>query len=170
MIANALLVPAWATWDIFRDLEDRGLTMYGQMTAGSWIYIGTQGILQGTYETLAELARREFGGSLAGRLVVTAGLGGMGGAQPLAVTMNEGVALVIEVDGARIQRRLATRYLDERAGSLDDALARVDHCRRARRSAFDRTRSQRRRRPPRACTARRGPRRRSPIRHRPTMR
>ena len=98
LIANALLVPAWATWDHFRDLEDRGLTMYGQMTAGSWIYIGTQGILQGTYETLAELARRHFGGTLAGRLVVTAGLGGMGGAQPLAVTMNGGVALVVEVD------------------------------------------------------------------------
>jgi urocanate hydratase len=130
LIANALLVPAWATWDVFRDLEDRGLTMYGQMTAGSWIYIGTQGILQGTYETLAELARREFGGSLRGRLVVTAGLGGMGGAQPLAVTMNEGVALIAEVDGARIQRRLATKYLDERAGSLDEALARADACRR----------------------------------------
>ena len=108
LIANALLVPAWATWDVFRDLEDRGLTMYGQMTAGSWIYIGTQGILQGTYETLAELARRHFGGTLAGRLVVTAGLGGMGGAQPLAVTMNEGLALVIEVDPQRIDRRLAT--------------------------------------------------------------
>src|SRR6185436_7277220 len=117
LIVNSLLVPAWATWDVFRDLEDRGLTMYGQMTAGSWIYIGTQGILQGTYETLAELARRQFGGSLAGRLVVTAGLGGMGGAQPLAVTMNDGVALVIEVDAARIQRRLATRYLYERADS-----------------------------------------------------
>ena len=154
LIANALLVPAWATWDIFRDLEDRGLTMYGQMTAGSWIYIGTQGILQGTYETLAELARREFGGSLAGRLVVTAGLGGMGGAQPLAVTMNEGVALVIEVDGTRIQRRLATRYLDERAGSLDEALARVDHCRRSRERAFHRARSQRRRRAAGARTAR----------------
>jgi urocanate hydratase len=125
IIANALLVPAWATWEIFRDLEDRGLTMYGQMTAGSWIYIGTQGILQGTYETLAELARRHFGGSLAGRLVVTAGLGGMGGAQPLAITMNGGVALVVEVDPSRIERRLATRYVDERAGSLDDALARV---------------------------------------------
>ena len=100
LIANALLVPAWATWDRFRDLEDRGLTMYGQMTAGSWIYIGTQGILQGTYETLAELARRHFGGTLTGRLVVTAGLGGMGGAQPLAVTMNGGVALVVEVDPA----------------------------------------------------------------------
>ena len=98
LIANALLVPAWATWDDFRDLEDRGLTMYGQMTAGSWIYIGTQGILQGTYETLAELARRHFGGTLSGRLVVTAGLGGMGGAQPLAVTMNGGIALVVEVD------------------------------------------------------------------------
>src|SRR5690349_16731668 len=125
IIANGLLVPAWATWDVFRDLEDRGLTMYGQMTAGSWIYIGTQGILQGTYETLAELARRQFGGTLSGRLVVTAGLGGMGGAQPLAVTMNEGIALVIEVDPARIQRRLATRYVDEQAPSLDEALARI---------------------------------------------
>jgi urocanate hydratase len=130
LIANGLLVPAWATWEIFRDLEDRGLTMYGQMTAGSWIYIGTQGILQGTYETLAELARRHFGGSLAGRLVVTAGLGGMGGAQPLAVTMNEGIALVIEVDPERIARRLATRYVDERASSLDEALTRIDVCRR----------------------------------------
>jgi urocanate hydratase len=126
IIANALLVPAWANWDTFRDLEDRGLTMYGQMTAGSWIYIGTQGILQGTYETLAEIARRHFGGSLAARLVVTAGLGGMGGAQPLAVTMNGGVALVVEIDPARIERRLATRYVDERAASLDDALQRID--------------------------------------------
>ena len=131
IIANALLVPAWATWDTFRDLEDKGLTMYGQMTAGSWIYIGTQGILQGTYETLAELARRHFGGTLSGRLVVTAGLGGMGGAQPLAVTMNQGIALVIEVDPARIQRRLATGYVDERARSLDAALARVEECRAA---------------------------------------
>ena len=129
IIANALLVPAWATWEVFRDLEDRGLTMYGQMTAGSWIYIGTQGILQGTYETLAELARRHFGGTLSGKLVVTAGLGGMGGAQPLAVTMNGGVALVIEVDPDRIQRRLATRYVDEHARSLDAALARVEECR-----------------------------------------
>src|SRR5215207_9882436 len=129
IIANALLVPAWATWDVFRDLEDRGLTMYGQMTAGSWIYIGTQGILQGTYETLAELARRHFGGSLTGRLVVTAGLGGMGGAQPLAVTMNGGIALVVEVDPARIERRLATKYVDERAASLDEALARVERYR-----------------------------------------
>jgi urocanate hydratase len=131
IIANSLLVPAWATWDVFRDLEDKGLTMYGQMTAGSWIYIGTQGILQGTYETLAEVGRRHFGGTLSGRLVVTAGLGGMGGAQPLAVTMNEGIALVVEVDPDRIQRRLATRYVDERVRSLDEALARIDACRRA---------------------------------------
>ncbi len=132
LIANALLVPAWANWQTFRDLEDRGLTMYGQMTAGSWIYIGTQGILQGTYETLAEVGRRHFGGTLAGRLVVTAGLGGMGGAQPLAVTMNDGIALVVEVDPSRIQRRLATRYVDERARSLDEALARVETLRIAR--------------------------------------
>src|SRR6476660_4588411 len=125
LIANALLVPAWANWATFRDLEDRGLTMYGQMTAGSWIYIGTQGILQGTYETLAALARRHFGGSLRGKLTVTAGLGGMGGAQPLAVTMNEGVALVVEVDPSRIARRLATKYLDEDAASLDEALTRA---------------------------------------------
>ena len=130
LIANALLVPAWATWENFRDLEDRGLTMFGQMTAGSWIYIGTQGILQGTYETLAAVARRHFGGSLRGRLTVTAGLGGMGGAQPLAVTMNDGLALVVEVDPARIARRLATKYLDETAPSLEAALARVDECRR----------------------------------------
>src|SRR5450759_3783006 len=131
IIANSLLVPAWATWDVFRDLEDKGLTMYGQMTAGSWIYIGTQGILQGTYETLAELARRHFGGTLRGRLVVTAGLGGMGGAQPLAVTMNEGIALVVEVDPDRIARRLATRYVDEHVTSLDHALARIAQCRQA---------------------------------------
>ena len=131
IIANALIVPAWATWEKFRDLEDRGLTMYGQMTAGSWIYIGTQGILQGTYETLAELARRHFNGSLTGRLVVTAGLGGMGGAQPLAVTMNGGIALVVEVDPARIARRLATRYIDERATDLDDALDRIEAWREA---------------------------------------
>jgi urocanate hydratase len=128
LIANALLVPAWANWSTFRDLEDRGLTMYGQMTAGSWIYIGTQGILQGTYETLAAAARRRFGGSLRGTLTVTAGLGGMGGAQPLAVTMNEGVALVIEVDPARIARRLATKYLDETAVSLDEAIGKALDC------------------------------------------
>jgi len=125
LIVNSLLVPAWANWTTFRDLEDRGLTMFGQMTAGSWIYIGTQGILQGTYETLSALARKHFGGSLRGKLTVTAGLGGMGGAQPLAVTMNEGVALVVEVDPSRIARRLATKYLDEDAGSLDEALTRA---------------------------------------------
>ena len=125
IIVNAMLVPAWATWELFRDLEHRGLTMYGQMTAGSWIYIGTQGILQGTYETLAELARRHFGGDLRGRLVATAGLGGMGGAQPLAVTMNGGVALVIEVDPQRIARRLATKYVDEHTTDLGTALDRV---------------------------------------------
>ncbi len=125
LIANSLLVPAWATADEFRRLEGLGLTMYGQMTAGSWIYIGTQGILQGTYETLAECARQSFGGSLAGRLTVTAGLGGMGGAQPLAVTMNDGTCLVAEVDKSRIERRLATRYLDEVAPSLDAGIARA---------------------------------------------
>jgi urocanate hydratase len=125
IIANALLVPAWATWEIFRDLERRGLTMYGQMTAGSWIYIGTQGILQGTFETLASLARRHFGGNLAGRTVVTAGLGGMGGAQPLAATMNGAAALVIEVDPSRIARRVETGYLDEATTSLDGALDRL---------------------------------------------
>jgi urocanate hydratase len=122
LIANALLVPRWATWDEFRRLEAKGLTMYGQMTAGSWIYIGTQGILQGTYETLAAVASKHFGGSLKGRLVLTAGLGGMGGAQPLAVTMNEGVAIVVEVDRDRIERRLKTRYVDVVVGSLGEAL------------------------------------------------
>src|SRR5437763_12057089 len=125
LIANALLVPAWATWDNFRELEHRGLTMFGQMTAGSWIYIGSQGIVQGTYETLAAVARRHFGGNLSGKLVVTAGLGGMGGAQPLAATMNGAAALVVEVDPQRIARRLATKYLDETTESLDEALART---------------------------------------------
>src|SRR5882762_596021 len=122
LIANALLVPAWATWENFRDLEDRGLTMYGQMTAGSWIYIGSQGIVQGTYETLAAVARKHFGGSLTNRLFVSAGMGGMGGAQPLAAVMNGAAALVIEVDPQRIARRLATKYLDEATDSLDEAL------------------------------------------------
>src|SRR5215210_5578488 len=125
LIANANLVPKWATWETFRDLEDRGLTMYGQMTAGSWIYIGSQGILQGTYETFAAAARRHFGGSLSGRVVVTAGLGGMGGAQPLAATMNGAAALVIEVDPQRIERRLATRYVDQATSSLDEALTTI---------------------------------------------
>ncbi|MBI1968057.1 MAG: urocanate hydratase [Gemmatimonadetes bacterium] len=122
LIANANLVGRWATWEVFRDLERRGLIMYGQMTAGSWIYIGTQGILQGTYETFGAVARRHFGGSLAGRIVLTGGLGGMGGAQPLAATMNGGVCLAVEVDPARVQRRLETRYLDQSTGSLDEAL------------------------------------------------
>ena len=122
LIANAQIVPQWATWDEFRRLEAKGLTMYGQMTAGSWIYIGTQGILQGTYETLASVAAKHFGGSLKGKLVLTAGLGGMGGAQPLAVTMNEGVAIVVEVDGARIQRRLETQYVDTMVTELEEAL------------------------------------------------
>ena len=128
LIANALLVPRWATWEKFRELEDAGLTMYGQMTAGSWIYIGTQGILQGTYETFAAVARRHFGGSLAGRLVLTAGLGGMGGAQPLAITMNEGVGLIVEVDPARAERRLRQGFLDEIAPTLDEGLARAEAC------------------------------------------
>ncbi|HEX7125835.1 MAG TPA: urocanate hydratase [Thermodesulfobacteriota bacterium] len=133
LIANALLVPKWGTWDEFRRLDALGLTMFGQMTAGSWIYIGTQGILQGTYETFAAAARAHFPGSdgLRGRLVVTAGLGGMGGAQPLAAVMAGGVAIVVEVDPARIERRLATRYVDEQAADLDDALARAARYRKA---------------------------------------
>ena len=129
LIANSNLVPDWATWDEFRRLEALGLTMYGQMTAGSWIYIGTQGILQGTYECFSAIAERRFGGSLAGTVTLTAGLGGMGGAQPLAVTMNGGVAIVVEVDPERIRRRLETRYLDEAADDLDDALARAEAAR-----------------------------------------
>lgn len=123
LLANSNLVPAWANWETFRDLEKRGLMMYGQMTAGSWIYIGTQGILQGTYETFAEAARKHFNGSLKGTITLTAGLGGMGGAQPLAVTMNEGVVIAIDVDETRIQRRLDTRYLDKMTKSLDEALS-----------------------------------------------
>jgi urocanate hydratase len=129
LISNSMLVPKWADWKTFRDLERAGLTMYGQMTAGSWIYIGTQGILQGTYETLAELAEQRFGGSLRGRVVLSAGLGGMGGAQPLAATMNEGVALIVEVDRARIERRLQTSYLDRATADLDEALAWVEEAR-----------------------------------------
>jgi urocanate hydratase len=134
LIANSNLVPEWATWEEFRRLEDLGLTMYGQMTAGSWIYIGSQGIVQGTYECFAEIARRRYGGSLAGTITVTAGLGGMGGAQPLAVTMNGGVALCIEVDRDRIERRLQTRYLDEIASDLDDAVRRCLEAKQARRA------------------------------------
>ena len=122
LISNAMIVPRWADWDEFRRLEALGLTMYGQMTAGSWIYIGTQGILQGTYETLSAVGRKHFGGSLKGKLALTAGLGGMGGAQPLAVTMNDGVAIVVEVDPHRIERRLETKYVDIATDSLDEAL------------------------------------------------
>src|SRR5215218_1224727 len=126
LLANSLLVPEWATWERFRELEAAGLTMYGQMTAGSWIYIGTQGILQGTYETFAAVAAANGWGSLRGKVVLTAGLGGMGGAQPLAVTMNEGVALCVEVDPERLARRLDTGYLDERAEGLRDAVERAE--------------------------------------------
>jgi urocanate hydratase len=125
LISNAMLVPHWATWDEFRRLEGLGLTMYGQMTAGSWIYIGTQGILQGTYETFASVANRSFEGTLAGKLLVTAGLGGMGGAQPLAATMNGAACLAIEVDRSRIAKRLKTGYVDQMAETLDEALSSV---------------------------------------------
>jgi len=130
LIANANLVGRFATWEVFRDLERRGLIMYGQMTAGSWIYIGTQGILQGTYETFGAVAKAKFQGSLRGRIVLTGGLGGMGGAQPLAATMNEGICLAVEVDPARVQRRLETRYLDRSTASIDEALAWCEDARR----------------------------------------
>jgi urocanate hydratase len=133
LIANSNLVGDWATWEEFRKLEAMGLTMYGQMTAGSWIYIGTQGILQGTYETFGAVAEKKFGGSLAGTITLTAGLGGMGGAQPLAVTMNDGVAICIDVDSSRIDRRIEHRYLDVRAASLDEALRLAEEAKKARR-------------------------------------
>ncbi len=125
LISNSVLVPAWGDWSHFREYERMGLTMYGQMTAGSWIYIGTQGILQGTYETFAALARRHFNGTLKGKLVVSAGLGGMGGAQPLAAVLNDGVFIGIEVDRERIRRRIETRYCDEMVEHLDEALSRA---------------------------------------------
>ncbi|MGQ0629795.1 MAG: urocanate hydratase [Sporichthyaceae bacterium] len=134
LIANSNLVPEWANWEEFRRLEAAGLTMYGQMTAGSWIYIGTQGILQGTYETFAAVAEKRFGGTLAGTVTLTAGLGGMGGAQPLSVTLNGGVAIVVECDPTRIDRRLAQGYLDVRADSLDDALWQAEDARAQRRA------------------------------------
>ncbi|MGI8866918.1 MAG: urocanate hydratase [Rubrobacteraceae bacterium] len=130
LIANSLLVPEWADWATFRELEKAGLTMYGQMTAGSWIYIGTQGILQGTFETFAAVAEQRFDGTLQGRVCLTAGLGGMGGAQPLAITMNGGVALCVEIDEKRIERRIEHRYLDERIDKLDDAIARTEEAKR----------------------------------------
>lgn len=125
LMSNAMLVPKWATWDEFRRLEALGLTMYGQMTAGSWIYIGTQGILQGTYETFAAAAHKHFHGSLAGKFLLTAGLGGMGGAQPLAATMNGAACLVVEIDPHRIKRRMETRYLDTMTDDLEDALTQI---------------------------------------------
>ncbi|MDH4036789.1 MAG: urocanate hydratase [Candidatus Krumholzibacteria bacterium] len=131
LIANSLLVPQWATWEHFWELEGKGLMMYGQMTAGSWMYIGTQGILQGTYETFAACAQIEFGASLKNRLVLTGGLGGMGGAQPLAVTMNEGVVIAVEVDPSRIAKRLETRYVDVMVDDIDDAVARAMDAKRA---------------------------------------
>src|SRR5579872_4518292 len=131
LIANSNLVPKWADWTVFRQLEAQGLTMYGQMTAGSWIYIGTQGIVQGTYETFAELARQHFGGTLRGRVCLTAGIGGMGGAQPLAITMNEGVAVVIDVDRSRLERRREHRYLDVVASSREEAIHRAREAQRA---------------------------------------
>ena len=135
LIANSLLVPRWATWDNFWELERLGLIMYGQMTAGSWIYIGTQGILQGTYETFGAVGAKRFDGSLRGKIVLTSGLGGMGGAQPLAVTMNEGIALCVEVDPHRIERRLQTRYLDRATASLDEAVAWVEEAKRDRKAS-----------------------------------
>jgi urocanate hydratase len=134
LISNSMLVPEWATWDEFRRLEALGLTMYGQMTAGSWIYIGTQGILQGTYETFAAIARKRFEGTLAGTVTLTAGLGGMGGAQPLAITLNGGVALCVEADPERIDRRLQHGYLDVRADDLEHALKLADQAKRAKRA------------------------------------
>lgn len=131
ILVNSVLVPKWATWEHFRELEDRGLMMYGQMTAGSWIYIGTQGIVQGTYETFAEAGRQHFGGDLKGKVILTAGLGGMGGAQPLAASMAGAISLNIEVDPTRAQRRLETRYLDEIANDLEDALRRVERYRKS---------------------------------------
>src|SRR5690606_35576060 len=122
LIANSNLVGDWANWDEFRRLEQLGLTMYGQMTAGSWIYVGTQGILQGTYETFAAVAAKRFGGTLAGTITLTGGVGGMGGAQPLAVTMNDGVAICVDVDPSRLARRIEHRYLDVLASSHDEAL------------------------------------------------
>src|SRR6187455_2868780 len=132
LIANSNLVGDWATWPEFRRLEQLGLTMYGQMTAGSWIYIGTQGILQGTYETFAAIAAKRYGGTLLGTLTVTGGCGGMGGAQPLAVTMNGGVCLIVDVDETRLRRRVDTRYLDTLAADLDDAIAQAEAAKRDR--------------------------------------
>ncbi len=165
LIANSNLVPQWATWEEFRRLEAAGLTMYGQMTAGSWIYIGTQGILQGTYETFAAVAAKRFGGSLAGTITLTAGLGGMGGAQPLAVTMNGGVAICIDCDPSRITRRIEHGYLDVAADGVDDAIRRAIDGPGRGAAAVDRAARQRRR--ARAAAARDG--RADRHRHRPDL-
>ena len=165
LIANSNLVGDWATWPEFRRLEQLGLTMYGQMTAGSWIYIGTQGILQGTYETFAAVAAKRFNGTLAGTLTVTGGCGGMGGAQPLAVTMNDGVCLMVDVDPARLHRRVEHRYLDEVADDLDDAIARCAGGQGRAPPAVGRPGRQLRHRLPRAAA----PRRRDRHRHRPDL-
>ena len=125
LISNSMIVPSWSNWEHFRELDKKGLMMYGQMTAGSWIYIGTQGILQGTYETLAEVARKHFNGTLKNTLTITAGLGGMGGAQPLAVTMNEGVNITIEIDPTRVKKRLDTGYLDISSDDYSDAISKA---------------------------------------------
>ena len=153
LIANSNLVPQWATWEEFRRLEQLGLTMYGQMTAGSWIYIGTQGILQGTYETFAAVAAKRFGGSLSGTITLTAGLGGMGGAQPLAVTMNGGVAICVDCDQSRITRRIEHGYLDEQADDIDDAIRRAVAATRPKPSSVHRPARQRRRRVPEPARA-----------------
>ncbi len=166
LIANSNLVPDWANWPEFRRLEHLGLTMYGQMTAGSWIYIGTQGIVQGTYETFAAIAEKRFGGTLRGTLTVTGGCGGMGGAQPLAVTMNDGVVLVVDVDASRLERRVHDRYLDEWTSDLDDAVDRVLDAKKARVAALGRARGQLRARAARAAA----PRHRGRHRHRPDLR
>ena len=155
LIANSNLVGDWATWPEFRRLEQLGLTMYGQMTAGSWIYIGTQGIVQGTYETFAAVAEKRFGGTLAGTLTLTGGCGGMGGAQPLAVTLNEGACLIVDVDETRLRRRVEHRYLDEVADDLDDAVAKALRAKDERRALVGRRRRQRRRGLPRAAPPRR---------------
>ena len=166
ILANSNLVPDWATWPEFRRLEKLGLTMYGQMTAGSWIYIGTQGIVQGTYETFAAVAEKRFGGTLAGTLTLTGGCGGMGGAQPLAVTLNDGVCLIVDVDRSRLQRRVDHRYLDEIADDLDQAVSRAVAAKDERRATSDWCRRQLRRGLPRAVAARGADRHR----HRPDQR
>ncbi len=159
VLANSNLVPRWATWEHFHELDRKGLMMYGQMTAGSWIYIGSQGIVQGTFETFAELGRKHYGGDLAGKWILTAGLGGMGGAQPLAATMAGASMLAIECDPTRIEKRLQTRYLDKRADSLDEALALIEESKRTKIPVSVGVARQRRGNRARAAAARRAARR-----------